>query len=739
MVKSLSSLGPHNKSVIKSYLKMIEQDEPDLGPAPQSVEDVKSREQLINWRIRSRIKMVAPPQPAVERVGSNAAAVQKKPKMAKDAEGKDAKKAAAAPVAKAGRAESSKPGGDSKDTPKAAALEAGRVKHSAEGQTAVQKRPGPPAKDTQVLKKTAAPAAAVPEDSKERAVRAKASASATVQKKPKMAKDAEGDKDAAKASASATVQKKPKMAKDAEGDKDAAKASASAAVQKNPKMAKDAEGDKDAKKEAAVAAVAKAARAESSKPGGDSKEKEKAGTAAVAVSKASKPEVPKDTPKAAAPDAGKPMRTAEGQAVVRKRPVVEEAEAPVKESKAVKKASAAEKDASKPSAEKEAGKKAGATEKEASKPSAEKEAGKKAGAAEKEASKPSTEKAGKNSSAAEPEVGKPSAEQEVEIKKRAAEASTPTRRVRGKKDPEEPARSSRAGKVLTETEKDALRQMSEPSADPELLEKFKLLKDDGEKFTFLKDCLLATGDAAPAVEVKETFKDTTKDLNEDKFITLTEMQLRREFPGEDGQAFIEILKGGQKGVPHPQAPEFKPAFRYKVLKENLNTKVFEKLSESEVQAQMAPDEEGNQKIAKAVHDFGSAMGNSISKPMDSGKITKPKKALTPEQAADKEITKSFKKLLQLPKKMGDLVSELTQVRFTSELCEEITRGLGELESLAAVYDAKISTDAPLDEKLAVLSEMKQELYPFEEMCREAKKRLPSQSKKLRSDPSESEG
>ena len=36
-------------------------------------------------------------------------------------------------------------------------------------------------------------------------------------------------------------------------------ASASAAVQKNPKMAKDAEGDKDAKKEAAVAAVAKAA------------------------------------------------------------------------------------------------------------------------------------------------------------------------------------------------------------------------------------------------------------------------------------------------------------------------------------------------------------------------------------------------------------------------------------------------------------------------------------------------
>ena len=93
----------------------------------------------------------------------------------------------------------------------------------------------------------------------------------------------------------------------------------------------------------------------------------------------------------------------------------------------------------------------------------------------------------------------------------------------------------------------------------------------------------------------------------------------------------------------------------------------------------------------------------------------------------------------MPKKMGDLVSELTQVRFTSELCEEITRGLGKLESLAAVYDAKISTDAPLDEKLAVLSEMKQELYPFEEMCREAKKRLPSQSKKLRSDPSESEG
>ena len=42
-----------------------------------------------------------------------------------------------------------------------------------------------------------------------------------------------------------------------------------------------------------------------------------------------------DTPKAAAPDAGKPMRAAEGQAVVRKRPVVEEAEAPAKESKAI--------------------------------------------------------------------------------------------------------------------------------------------------------------------------------------------------------------------------------------------------------------------------------------------------------------------------------------------------------------------------------------------------------------------
>ena len=55
-----------------------------------------------------------------------------------------------------------------------------------------------------------------------------------------------------------------------------------------------------------------------------------------------------------------------------------------------------------------------------------------------------------------------------------------------------------------------------------------------------------------------------------------------------------------------------------------------------------------------------------------------------------------------------------------------------LATAKSIYHAKISTDAPLDEKLAVLSGMKQELYPFEEMCREAKKRLPSQSKKLRS-------
>ena len=55
MVKSLSSLGPHNKSVIKSYLKMIEQDEPDLGPAPQSVEDVK---RLFNERRYSLRRLV---------------------------------------------------------------------------------------------------------------------------------------------------------------------------------------------------------------------------------------------------------------------------------------------------------------------------------------------------------------------------------------------------------------------------------------------------------------------------------------------------------------------------------------------------------------------------------------------------------------------------------------------------------------------------------------------------------
>ncbi|CAE7632048.1 unnamed protein product [Symbiodinium sp. CCMP2592] len=276
-------------------------------------------------------------------------------------------------------------------------------------------------------------------------------------------------------------------------------------------------------------------------------------------------------------------------------------------------------------------------------------------------------------------------------------------------------------------------------ADPELLAKYQLLKTDDDKFRFLKDCLLAKGDAAPPVAVKETFKDLTQDEQKDKYVTMTEIQLHREFPGEDGAAFIKILKAGQKGIPHPQAPEFSPAKRYRVLKENLNTKAFARSTESEVNVTAEPDDEGKEKLIKTVNDFTSAMDQAISKPMETGKTIKPKKILTPEQQADKDIMKTFKKMLQLPKKLVDLNLELEQVKFTNELRAEIEKSIPLVEQMTKAYDGKVGPDDSLDRKNIVHSEMKQDMMPFDEMIREARKRLPSQ-KKSRSDATdESEG
>ncbi|CAE7329044.1 unnamed protein product [Symbiodinium sp. CCMP2592] len=276
--------------------------------------------------------------------------------------------------------------------------------------------------------------------------------------------------------------------------------------------------------------------------------------------------------------------------------------------------------------------------------------------------------------------------------------------------------------------------------NPEMAAKFKLLTDETAKFNFLQEELLREGGLD--VQTSQKYKDESLDENKDRY--------RTEFPGEDGEEFIKIITAGQEGIPHPQAPNFEPAKRYRVLKDTMNDRGKVRSSQTEapyflsqVPASWQIEMSGvvadgdRASLEPALTDFAETLGKSMGS-FEELRI-KPKKqakVLTPEEQADKKLQKIFKGLVTAEKKLMTLVEELKSVPYSEELRQVLTKYVDDVKVMPSEWDKKIHPASSLEDKLSAISLLEEDLKPINEGMREARRRIgkaPKQSSDAETD------
>ena len=94
-----------------------------------------------------------------------------------------------------------------------------------------------------------------------------------------------------------------------------------------------------------------------------------------------------------------------------------------------------------------------------------------------------------------------------------------------------------------------------------------MLKNDKDKFNFVREALLADSEAAD-VEIKQAMVTAKTTDNKDRFRKLTKFQLEQMYGSSPAAIlFIEKLIAGQTGEYHPQAPGYSPGKMYRILKD----------------------------------------------------------------------------------------------------------------------------------------------------------------------------
>ncbi|CAE7233319.1 unnamed protein product [Symbiodinium sp. CCMP2592] len=220
-------------------------------------------------------------------------------------------------------------------------------------------------------------------------------------------------------------------------------------------------------------------------------------------------------------------------------------------------------------------------------------------------------------------------------------------------------------------------------------------------------------------------------------LDVTMMQLRKEFPGEDGEEFIKIITAGQEGIPHPQAPNFEPAKRYRVLKDTMNDRGKVRSSQTEIEMAGVVADGDRASLEPALNDFAETLGKSMGA-FEELRI-KPKKqakVLTPEEQADKKLQKIFKGLVTAEKKLMSLVEDLRAVPYSEELRQVLTKYVDDVKVMPGEWDKKIHPASSLEDKMSAISLLEEDLKPINEGMREARRRIgkaPKQSSDAETD------
>ncbi|CAE7493734.1 unnamed protein product, partial [Symbiodinium sp. CCMP2456] len=75
--------------------------------------------------------------------------------------------------------------------------------------------------------------------------------------------------------------------------------------------------------------------------------------------------------------------------------------------------------------------------------------------------------------------------------------------------------------------------------DPAIVRKYDMLRTDADRFSFMKELLLAPSMAQ--IKIEDHYRSVVRDSHKDKYRTVTLFQLQKWFPGEEGEAFIQDL------------------------------------------------------------------------------------------------------------------------------------------------------------------------------------------------------
>ncbi|CAE6931594.1 unnamed protein product [Symbiodinium sp. CCMP2592] len=210
-------------------------------------------------------------------------------------------------------------------------------------------------------------------------------------------------------------------------------------------------------------------------------------------------------------------------------------------------------------------------------------------------------------------------------------------------------------------------------------------------------------------------------------LDVTMMQLRKEFPGEDGEEFIKIITAG--------------ALPLRVVQWTLYCDAPYFLSQVpaswqiEMSGVVADGDRAS--LEPALTDFAETLGKSMGS-FEELRI-KPKKqakVLTPEEQADKKLQKIFKGLVTAEKKLMTLVEELKSVPYSEELRQVLTKYVDDVKVMPSEWDKKIHPASSLEDKLSAISLLEEDLKPINEGMREARRRIgkaPKQSSDAETD------
>ncbi|CAJ1459454.1 unnamed protein product [Effrenium voratum] len=274
----------------------------------------------------------------------------------------------------------------------------------------------------------------------------------------------------------------------------------------------------------------------------------------------------------------------------------------------------------------------------------------------------------------------------------------------------------------------ALRRAISRANSPALTAKFALCSDS-ERFGMLKQFVLNPN--VDSIYVEEKFSQWVQDLRSDRYTTVTVFQLEKIY-GESAEAqqFIQSLIKGQQGTPHPQAPDCKKGYMYKVLKEILEEKTQASTGSSDlslggrVRSATAKNMLTKQ-LGKALDGFGDGFVDK-----KTGKINsrKPKKEKTPEQLALQEAKTLQSKLKKAIKDIPECLRQISEldIRNSEELLRALKGHIPMLRSLEE--DAAEQVATPVSQvQLEPMHEFVEKHKPFlasvETDIKDAKRRV----------------